>query len=144
MEPWGDRAWTPDNVFQKDGVLHVRATYEPHTNKGERFFYKLGILQSLKKTTYGYFEARVKGCSKFPGLCPAFWLYSHGKTETDFNPKYPKVTYSEIDIFEIQQGVWHPEFKRAMGPNYIDLNLHTRIINAEGKEIWQCGKGVVI
>lgn len=137
MEPWGDRAWTPDNVIQKDGILRVRATYEPHTNKGERFFYKLGILQSLKKTTYGYFEARVKGCGKFPGLCPAFWLYSNGRAASDINPGYPKVTYSEIDIFEIQQGLWNPEFKRAVGPNYIDLNLHTRIINDEGREIWQ-------
>lgn len=137
MKPWGDRAWTPENVIQKDGLLHVLATYEPHTNKGERFFYKLGILQSLKKTTYGLFEARVKGCSRFPGLCPAFWLYSNGKAASDFNPRFPKVTYSEIDIFEIQQGLWHPEFKQTVGSNYIDLNLHTRIINAEGKEIWQ-------
>lgn len=137
MEPWGDRAWSAENVFQTNGMLHVRATYEPHTQDGKRYFYKLGILQSLRKTTYGYFEARVKGCGKFPGLCPAFWLYSHGKAKTDFNPTYSKVTYSEIDIFEIQQGVWNPEYKREMGPNYIDLNLHTRIINAEGKEIWQ-------
>lgn len=137
MAPWGDRAWTAKNVYQRAGSLFIRATYEPHTVKGNHYFYKLGILRSTAKTTYGYFEARVKGCSRFPGLCPAFWLYSYGNAATDRSSKHPKVTYSEIDIFEIQQGLWHPEFKRAVGPNYIDLNLHARIINAEGKEIWQ-------
>ncbi|MDP4624508.1 MAG: family 16 glycosylhydrolase [Akkermansiaceae bacterium] len=137
LAPWGDRAWTPENVNQKDGSLIIRATHEPHKNRGEDYYYKVGILRSFEKTTYGYFEARIKGCSKFPGLCPAFWLYSYGNNPEDLNPDYPKVTYSEIDVVEMLQGVYDPGHKRVMGPNYIDCNLHTRIINEEGKEIWR-------
>ena len=131
LAPWGDRAWTPDNVFQKDGALVIKATHEPHKDRrGREFFYKVGILRSTTTTTYGYFEARIKGCSKFPGLCPAFWLYStDGK-----NPDFPHVTYSEIDIVEMLQGANNP--KKPVPPNKIDCNLHTRIIK-DGKEIWQ-------
>ena len=134
MQPWGDRAWSADNVFQTNGVLHIRATYDPHTQKGEQFFYKLGILQSLRKTTYGFFEARIKGCSRFPGLCPAFWLYSNGRER---NPKHPNVTYSEIDVVEMLQGEYVPELKRHTGVNHIDCNLHARILDEHGNEVWR-------
>lgn len=134
MATWGDRSWSPDNVFIKDGSLVLRARYEPHEGKkGEKYFYKLGICTSTQKTTYGYFEARIKGCSKFRGLCPAFWLYSNGK---DLNPDYPDITYSEIDIVELQQGLWEPDLKRETDARHIDLNLHCRIMK-DGKEIWQ-------
>ncbi|MFD2255239.1 kappa-carrageenase [Luteolibacter algae] len=134
LAPWGERAWTPENVFQKDGNLIIKATYEPHTDKkGREYFYKFGILQSSKRTTYGYFETRIKGCSRFPGLCPAFWLYSTGGAT---NPKYPHVTYSEIDIVEMLQNGYEKELKGGSPPNQIDCNLHTRIIK-DGKEIWQ-------
>ncbi|MEM0964961.1 MAG: kappa-carrageenase [Verrucomicrobiota bacterium] len=139
MRPWGERAWTPDNVWQEDGTLKIQAVYEPHTDsQGREFFYKLGILQSQTKTTYGYFEARIKGCSRFPGLCPAFWLYSN-RGET--NPDYPDVTYSEIDIVELQQGLYNPGLKRRVDVNYIDLNLHARIME-DGEEIWLRPNGV--
>ncbi len=137
LAPWGERAWSADNVFQKDGNLTIRAVYEPHTARGKQYFYKLGILRSQKKTTYGYFEARIKGCSRFPGLCPAFWLYSYGNKPGDLNPKFPKVTYSEIDIVEMQQAGYDMKLKERTKINRIDCNLHTRIINDEGKEIWQ-------
>ncbi|SMP63637.1 Glycosyl hydrolases family 16 [Neorhodopirellula lusitana] len=133
MRPWGDRAWTHDNLSQREGSLFIKASYEPHVQKGKRYFYKLGIVQSNKKTTYGYFEARIKGCSRFPGLCPAFWLYSNGD---DLNPAYPKVTYSEIDIVEMQQDLWSPITRRNSGIKHIDCNLHTRIINDAGQEVW--------
>lgn len=134
MATWGDRSWSSDNVFLKDGSLVVRARYEPHQGRdGTNYFYKLGICQSKQKTTYGYFEARIKGCSKFPGLCPAFWLYSNGK---ELNPDYPHVTYSEIDIVELEQGLWEPDLKREVDAKHIDLNLHCRIMK-DGKEIWQ-------
>lgn len=134
LKPWGERAWTPDNVFQKDGSLIIRATYEPHRQGKNEYFYKLGIFQSLEKTTYGYFEARIKGCSRFPGLCPAFWLYSNGK---ELNPDFPKVTYSEIDIVEMLQGGYDKDLKGKTPPNHLDCNLHTRILDENGKEIWQ-------
>ncbi|EMI44072.1 kappa-carrageenase [Rhodopirellula sp. SWK7] len=133
MRPWGERAWSSDNLSQRDGKLFIKARYEPHTHRGNRYFYKLGILQSQRKTTYGYFEARIKGCSRFPGLCPAFWLYSNGR---DKNPKYPKVTYSEIDIVEMLQAGWDSDLKRPNEVNRIDCNLHTRVINELGKEEW--------
>ncbi|MDQ8190349.1 kappa-carrageenase [Roseibacillus persicicus] len=132
--PWGERSWDPDNLVQKNGKLFITARYEPHTLGGTEYFYKLGILQSHKKTTYGYFEARIKGCSRFPGLCPAFWLYSNGRER---NPDYPRVTYSEVDIVEMLQGLYHPELHKFTGPNFIDCNLHTRILDENGKEIWQ-------
>ena len=111
LRPWGERAWSSDNVFQRNGSLVIRAHYEPHLARGQQYFYKLGVLRSREKATYGYFEARIKGCSRFPGLCPAFWLYSHGK---DNNLKYPKVTYSEIDIVELQQGLYVKDLKREI------------------------------
>jgi beta-glucanase (GH16 family) len=134
MAPWGDRAWTPDNVIQEGGLLRIRATYEPHVQRGKEYFYKLGILQSLKKTTYGYFEARIKGCGRFPGLCPGFWLYSNGG---DRDPKYPKVTYCEIDIVEMLQADYIPDLGRRTGATHIDCNLHCRIIDEAGQEVWR-------
>ena len=134
MRPWGDRAWTRDNVFQQDGSLVIKATYEPHQDRrGRQFFYKLGILRSRQQTTYGYFEARIKGCERFPGLCPAFWLFSDGRAR---NPAYPQVTYSEIDVVEMLQGIYEPQLRRRTSVNHIDCNLHCRIMR-EGKEIWQ-------
>ncbi|MCM2374886.1 kappa-carrageenase [Aporhodopirellula aestuarii] len=133
MRPWGDRAWSPDNLIQGDGSLRIRARYQPHTQRGNQYFYKLGILQSHRKSTYGYFEARIKGCSRFPGLCPAFWLYSNGR---DRNPKYPRVTYSEIDVVEMLQGTWDTATKQISSPNRIDCNLHTRVLDEAGREQW--------
>ncbi|MEO0795728.1 MAG: kappa-carrageenase [Verrucomicrobiota bacterium] len=134
ISPWGERAWSPDNLWQKDGKLFIQARYEPHTDsRGRHFFYKLGILQTHGKTTYGFFEARIKGSSVFPGMCPAFWLYSNRR---ELNPDYPEITYSEIDIVELQMGEYNMESEKHNDISYIDLNLHCRIIK-DGKEIWQ-------
>lgn len=133
IKPWGERAWTPENVYTKDGNLHIRAHYEPHTARGKEYFYKLGILRSNQKTTYGYFEARIKGCSRFPGLCPAFWLYSYGG---ETNPDYPNITYSEIDIVEMQQNGFNKKTKQRNEANHIDCNLHTRVLDEQGNEKW--------
>ncbi len=133
LRPWGERAWSSDNVLQHNGSLVIRARYEPHDARRQQYFYKLGILRSREKTTYGFFEARIKGCSRFPGLCPGFWLYSSGG---DRNPEYPKVAYSEIDIVEMQQGLYVPDLKRQVGVQHIDLNLHTRLLDERGKEYW--------
>ena len=44
-------------------------------NRGnQELFYKSGIARSPKTITYGYFDARVKGWSRYPGASPAFWL----------------------------------------------------------------------
>ncbi|VGO23499.1 kappa-carrageenase [Pontiella sulfatireligans] len=134
LHPWGERAWRADNVWQKKGHLFIQAKYDRHTTKkGDEYFYTLGILQSNQKTTYGYFEARIKGCSRFPGLCPAFWLYSNGK---DLSPEHPHITYSEIDIVEMLQRGYDPVQKRKTGPKHIDCNLHTREM-IDGVETWR-------
>ncbi|VGO12771.1 Kappa-carrageenase [Pontiella desulfatans] len=134
MRPWGERAWRPENVWQKSGRLFVQAKYEPHQDrKGREFFYTCGIAQSHEKTTYGYFEASIKGCSRFPGLCPAFWLYSNGK---EISPDHPHITYSEIDIIEMLQGGYDPVKKEKTGPSHMDCNLHTREM-IDGVETWR-------
>ena len=132
LKPWGERAWRADNIWQKNGRVFIQAKYDRHKDKkGNEYFYTSGILRSRTTTTYGYFEARIKGCSRFPGLCPAFWLYSSGGR----NPDYPHITYSEIDIVEMLQGT-HVRGKGAAGPGHIDLNLHTREM-IDGVETWR-------
>ena len=134
LAPWGERAWDPDNVYEKDGSLHIRAVYEPHTRNNEKYFYTMGILRSRTLATYGYFEARIKGCSRFPGLCPAFWLYSPG-SDTRVEASGETVCYSEIDIVEMQQGLWKKELQGKAPVTWIDCNLHARVLR-DGEEKW--------
>ncbi|QBG45883.1 glycosyl hydrolase family protein [Verrucomicrobia bacterium S94] len=134
LRPWGERAWRSENVWQTKGRLFIQAKWDPHRDRrGNEYFYTCGIAQSYEKTTYGYFEASIKGCSRFPGLCPAFWLYSNGREK---NPDYPHITYSEIDIIEMLQGGFDPVKREKTGPSHMDCNLHTREI-IDGKETWR-------
>jgi len=69
--------------------LAITMTYAPHRRNGMTVPYKSGILQSRLPAgvTYGHFEARIRGASLWPGVCPAFWAYrrgSHYWTELDF------------------------------------------------------------
>ena len=134
LAPWGERAWRPENVYVKDGTLRIRAAYEPHTRDGKDYFYTMGILLSRSETTYGYFEARIRGCSRFPGLCPGFWLFSTGgNRRLDVNGE--TVCYSEIDIVELQQGLWDLDLRRNVPVTRIDCNLHVRLLK-DGREEW--------
>lgn len=128
MRPWGVRSWTPDCVKQEDGKLKLTMRYEEHQQKGVDYFYKMGIVRSNEKITYGYFEAKIKSASVFPGVCPAFWLYSSGE-KMEYNGE--TLTYSEIDIVELTQG----EIKNSTAST-IDCNLHMRFIK-DGEEVWQ-------
>ncbi len=128
MSPWGVRSWTPDCVAQKDGNLQLTMRYEEHEMKGKQYFYKMGIARSKTKTIYGYYEARIKSASLFPGVCPAFWLYSSGEERV---VGQDTITYSEIDIVELNQG----EIKNST-VSTIDCNLHMRM-KVNGEEIWQ-------
>jgi len=121
---WGSWSWDAKNVSQDGGQLRIRMRYEPHTVRGKNFFYKSGILRSQKEITYGYFEARIKGCALYPGACPAFWLYSVGRRQGDLR-------YSEIDIVEMLQA-----HDRTPIPNRIDCNLHCRVADGKGGETW--------
>ncbi|MFH5803340.1 family 16 glycosylhydrolase [Alienimonas sp. DA493] len=120
--------WSQKNVFVNGGVLNLRMTHEPHQrfdrfSRGPKEFqYKSGILRSREKTTYGYFEARVRGCSRFPGASPAIWLYSQGVPETP-----SPVKYCEIDVFELQQGGRDPRTGAVNGVRKVDMNLHARV-----------------
>ncbi|NNJ26348.1 Kappa-carrageenase [Planctomycetes bacterium LzC2] len=128
-------SWSQKNAFVNGGVLNLRMTREPHermdpaARERRTFDYKSGILRSRAKTTYGYFEARVRGCARFPGASPAFWLYSQGEMN---NPSPTK--YCEIDVFELQQGEVEQGGARH-GPGRIDMNLHCRTM-IDGELRW--------
>lgn len=148
---WGPWSWERDNVKVSDGKLAISLTYEPHSTQrhawldgGKKInvdlFYKSGMIRSKGYQTYGYYEARMKGIPTFPGSSPAFWIYSlndeiaamglKGKNEGE-------ITYSEVDIVELQQAEWDPKMPLGHdGANVIDMNLHTRIIE-NGKEVWK-------
>lgn len=128
MGTWGVRSWAKDCVNQVDGKLKLTMRYEEHENKSGKFFYRVGIARSTATTTYGYYEARIKAASLYPGVCPAFWLYSSGE-KGEVNGEM--ITYNEIDIVELTQG----EAKNST-VSTIDCNLHMRLIR-DGKEVWQ-------
>jgi beta-glucanase (GH16 family) len=82
------------------------------------------MLKSYATGTYGYYEARIKGSPLFPGVCPAFWLYSRIE-DTLVRPG--EVRYSEIDIVEMtQRGDWVEGNERIT-----DHNLHTILSNGK-------------
>ena len=79
--PW---SWEPGNVVQKGGAMHLRMEQHDHQRSGTQLHFTSGMARIDKTITYGYFEARIKGCSRYPGACPSFWLYSIGP-ENRFN-----------------------------------------------------------
>ncbi len=131
---WGPWSWEAKNAFQKDGKLVLQMTHEPHTRttgKGDmKLFYKSGILRSKHQRTYGYYEVRMKGCALFPGACPAFWIYSDGKATEG------EVRYCEIDIVELQMHELNRETGERDSVHHIDMNLHLRLADEEGKVRW--------
>lgn len=125
---WAVWSWDGSNAFVEDSSLNLRMIYAPHRRSSMDLFYKSGIVRSYGLITYGYFEARVKGCHTFPGASPAFWLYSTG------NFGHPEIHYSEIDIIELQQANWGANGMN--GVEHIDMNLHTRVYNEAGDPVW--------
>ena len=59
------------------GYAAITMAYEKHVRDGKTHYYKAGIMKSTvpEGITYGRFEARVKGATRWPGVCPAFWAY---------------------------------------------------------------------
>lgn len=85
---WGEWSWEPKNTSVSNGNLNVTMNYEPNS----RGFFTSGAVQTrATPILYGYFEARFKASSRFPGVCPAFWLYNN--TES--------TRWTEIDIVEL-------------------------------------------
>ena len=71
------------------GFAALTMTYEKHQRNGRTVYYKSGIMKSTLPAgvTYGRAEARIKGASRWPGVCPAFWAWRHTPehwTELDF------------------------------------------------------------
>jgi beta-glucanase (GH16 family) len=128
---WGPWTWDEKNAMVKDGKLVLRMVHEPHTRNGKQnLFYKSGIIRSKHKRTYGYYEARIKGCQLFPGACPAFWIYSDGKATTG------EVRYCEIDFVELQMNELNRETKVRDSVHHIDMNLHLRLADKDGTVRW--------
>ena len=110
INDWGVWSWEPENVWLDGmGFMHIRMTNEQHVRAGKTYYFKSGAARQRKTITYGYFEAKVKGCPTFPGVCPAFWMYSSQQSSNG-------VTYNEIDFMEIQQ--------RQFNISGIDCNTH--------------------
>ncbi len=127
---WAVWSWDEANAYQESGKLYLRMVYEPHILDQKQLFYKSGIVRSHKQLTYGYYEARIKGCSVFPGACPAFWVYSDGK-------KYSGETrYCEIDFVELQMNDMNHETNQRTVVNHIDMNLHLRLADKAGDVKW--------
>lgn len=131
--PW---SWEPGNVLQKDGSMHLRMVQKDHKRRGEQLHYTSGMARNNKAMTYGYFEARIKGCSRYPGACPSFWLYSIGPQNRYQASDGETVAYSEIDIVELQQSEYDFETKKHFPVNRIDCNLHTVLMKG-GKRVWR-------
>lgn len=128
-------AWTWNNernASVSDGFLKLtmcfdeRASQEskPNASKTHPHFTS-AMLKSYRTGVYGYYEARIKGAPMFPGVCPAFWLYSR---IDDSLEQRGAVRYSEVDVVEITQRGGHEEGNERI----TDHNLHT--IQSNGKK----------
>lgn len=131
--PW---SWEPSNVVQKGGSMHLRMMQKDHQRQGQQLHYTSGMARIDKTMVYGYFEARVKGCSRYPGACPSFWLYSIGPQNRYQADDGETVAYSEIDVVELQQSEFDTETKKHFPVTRIDCNLHTVLIK-DGKRVWR-------
>ncbi|WP_231756917.1 Ig-like domain-containing protein [Microbulbifer elongatus] len=143
-------AWTfdSDNAYVADGKLNIEVTQETHTRPfrdvcqggatvQRELYYKSGAVKSTNDGVYGYYEASLKGVKVFPGLSPAFWLYSDGHPYPDRNVP-GSVDYSEIDIVELQQADWYGPGPHDADPiNVMDHNLHARIVGQNGNTYWR-------
>jgi len=134
-QDFGVWSWEPENVSQKDGSMHLQVVHHEHQRGKQTLFYTSGLARNEKTITYGYFEARVKGCSRYPGASPAFWLYSIGPKNRYQAKDGETVAYSEIDIIELQQSEYDFETKKHFPVTRIDCNLHTTLIK-DGKRAW--------
>ncbi len=134
-EDFGVWSWEPENVNQENGSLHLTIRQKTHNRGGQELDYVSGMAKNEKTITYGYFEAKIKGCSRYPGACPAFWLYSRGPNNRYTARDGETVAYSEIDIIELQQSEYDFETKKHFPVTHIDCNLHATLIR-NGKRHW--------
>lgn len=106
VKDWGVWSWDPQNVWVDNGRLNLRMEYSAHKRGWQTLYYKSGIVKSRAPAIrYGYFEARIKAASRYPGVAPAFWAYRQDEKE-----------WTEIDFVELTQ--------RRKDAKIIDTNLH--------------------
>lgn len=103
---WGVWSWEPENAWVGNGLLNVRMEYSEHMRGWQTLYYTSGIVKSkASPIRYGYFEARIKAASRYPGVAPAFWAYRQDDDE-----------WTEIDFVELTQ--------RRSDVSLIDTNSH--------------------
>ncbi|MBR9913130.1 MAG: family 16 glycosylhydrolase, partial [Gammaproteobacteria bacterium] len=150
-------AWTfsAANAYLENGNLNIAATQETHTRTFQdscwdgvpggpsqaverELYYKSGAVRTVSDGVYGFYEARIKGVKLFPGLSPAFWMYSDGHPFPDRGTEGVQyVDYSEIDVVELQQADWYgPGADDADPINVMDHNLHARV-EENGQIVWK-------
>ena len=134
-EDWGVWSWEPSNVRQVEGALQLTMRQVSHARGKQKLDYVSGMAKNERTITYGYFEARVRGCSRYPGACPAFWLYSRGPENRYQARDGETVSYSEIDIVELQQSEWDFENERHFPVTHMDCNLHA-VLMRDGQQHW--------
>jgi beta-glucanase (GH16 family) len=106
VRDWGVWSWEPENVWVKDGHLNVRMQYQEHMRGDKQLYYTSGIIKSrAAPIRYGYFEARIKAAPRYPGVCPAFWVY-----------RKENKLWTEIDFVELTE--------QRKGVRLVDTNTH--------------------
>lgn len=93
------------------GYAAISMVYDEHVRDGKKVYYKAGIMKSTVPAgvTYGRFEARIKGASRWPGVCPAFWAYRQGSTH-----------WTELDFAEMLEDSEH----QGATPKDVDFTAH--------------------
>lgn len=97
-DSWGSWSWNEDNAFTQDGKLHIRMEYEPPQQEERQRYFKSAMIRTDEPVLYGYFEARIKAQSRFPGTSGAFWMNRELKDDNG-----NMVAWTEIDITELGQ-----------------------------------------
>ncbi|MBD1388356.1 family 16 glycosylhydrolase [Neiella sp. HB171785] len=147
-------AWTfaKPNAYVNDGKLVIETTQETHSRPfpdscwdgkaggpaktvQRELYYKSGAVRTRVEGVYGFYEAKIKGVEIFPGLSPAFWLYSDGHPYPDRHEPGQYVDYSEIDIVELQQADWRSP-DDVDDQFDMDHNLHARV-EENGRIVWK-------
>ncbi|MDF1756261.1 MAG: family 16 glycosylhydrolase [Verrucomicrobiales bacterium] len=126
-ENFGAWIWNNDkNASVSDGVLSLtlRRVEPTESEKKVATPYRSAMLKSYAKGNYGYYEARIKAAPLFPGVSPAFWLYS---SIDDSILKPGAVRYSEVDVVELTQR----GDQNAGNVKISDHNLHTILSNGK-------------
>lgn len=110
-ENYGVWSWRNENATVSNGKLKLTTKRETHNRTfwdgcnqqqvaNYPLYYTSGVAKSRATGNYGYYEARIKGANTFPGVSPAFWMYSTiDRTLTENGD----VQYSEIDVVELTQ-----------------------------------------